>query len=79
MKTRKGVAVLKEPLESCIKKMIKRESRLTLSCHASLSNILRKNNKQYTHYNANGITIHRDRFKYSDKKTKKNRVNLAEK
>lgn len=75
MKTRKGVAILKEPLESCINKMIKRESRLTLSCHVSLLNILNKSNKQYTHYNVNGITIHRDdRLKHIDKRLKENHI-----
>ena len=80
IKTRKGVAILKEPLESCISKMIKRESRLTLSCYASLSNILNKSNKQYTHYNVNGITIHRgDRLRNVDKKLKENRIDSIRK
>lgn len=81
MKTRKGVAILKEPLESCMNKMIKRESRLTLSCHASLLNILSKSNKQYTHYNVNGITIHHrgDRLKRIDKRSKENHIDSVRK
>ena len=80
MKTRKGVAILKEPLELCISKMIKRESRLTLSCYASLSNILNKSNKQYTYYNVNGITIHRgDRLRHVDKELKENHADSERK
>ena len=57
VKTRKGNVIFKEPINNCIDKMIKREARLTLNCHNAILNIINEENKQYTFYNVNGITV----------------------
>ncbi len=59
VKTKKGIINLKEPIGACLDKMIKRESRLTLNCHNAILNIINEENKQYTFYNVNGITLNK--------------------
>ena len=76
MKTRKGNVIFKEPVNDCMNKMIKHESRLTLNCHNTLSNIINEKNEQYTFYNVNGITVTK-RKNLRHAKMKKEQQNLS--